>query len=69
MSADAVDDAGNLFDFEPEFEMDVDFVDYLERLAENETAATSAVAEIEVRKQDAVWKDRKPSYPEVQQQP
>ncbi|KAJ1402016.1 type VII secretion AAA-ATPase EccA [Sesbania bispinosa] len=62
--------------------MDADFLDYLEKPAEVETAAisgsalkqrscwgSSAVAEIEERKQDAVLKDLKSSHPEVQQQP
>lgn len=84
MSADAVDAAESVFEFEPEIEMetDVDFLDYLEKPAEVETAATfgfalrqkscwgsSAVAEIELRTQDAVWKDLKSTYPEVQRQP
>lgn len=86
MSADAVDAAESVFEFEPEIEMememDVNFLDYLEKPAEVETAATfgfalrqkscwgsSAVAEIELRTQDAVWKDLKSTYPEVQRQP
>lgn len=67
MSSDAVDAAGNVLEFEPEIEMDADFLDCLERPAEVETAATSGsalkqqyhwgssvVVEIEVKKQDAV---------------
>lgn len=82
MSVVAVDAAENAFEFEQVIEMDGDFLDYLEKPAEVETAATfeselrekscwgsSAVAEIESRMEDAVWKDLMSTYPEVQRQP
>lgn len=82
MSADAVDAAEDASEFVPEIEMAADSLDYFEKPAEVVTAATSGpalrqqsclgssvVVEIELRKQDAVWKDLKSSYPEVQQQP
>jgi len=63
MNADAANAAENVLYFEPEIEMDVVFLDYLETIAETETAArsesalreksysgSSVVAEIEVRK-------------------
>ena len=44
INADSVDAAEDAFDFEPEIEMDAEFLDYLGRPAEIETAATSGSA-------------------------
>lgn len=81
MNVDVVDVAEDEPEFVAEIVVNADSLDYFQTFAEVVAAATtgpalkqnfclgsSVVAEIEARKQNAVWKDLNSSCPEQQQQ-